>query len=470
MTLLEALRGQLIVSCQALPDEPLHGAQHMAAMARAAIAGGAGGIRANGPADIRAIRAETNLPIIGIEKQNFPGHPIYITPTFENARRVAEAGATLIALDGNPAPRPNGEALAPLVAAIHAQLGLPVMADCSCLDDAAASVAAGVDFLGTTMAGYSAHGRPAVPGPDLEFISELKQTFTLPIIAEGRFEQPEQTAAALERGALAVVVGGAITRPLLITRRFAAALAPASGSQRYFAAISVILDEVAASEGPVIRQAAEAIVRSVRGGGTVYLFGSGHSHLLAEEAHYRAGGLAPVVPILSSSLMLHESASVSTTLERLPGVGRAVLDRYPLRAGDVLVVFSNSGVNAAPVEAAMAAQERGLTVIAVQSSRYAQAAATGVIGHKLAEFAEFVIDNHLPRGDALVRLGESELRAGPGSTVAGAFILNALLAEVSDRLVREDGSAPVYISSNLPGAAAHNQALIEQYRPRNPHL
>ena len=243
-----------------------------------------------------------------------------------------------------------------------------------------------------------------------------------------------------------------------------------SGSQRYFAAVSVILDEVAASEGQAITQAAEAIVRTLRGGGTLYLFGTGHSHLLAEEAHYRAGGLAPVVPILATSLMLHESASTATALERLPGVGRAILDGYAPQAGDALIVFSNSGVNAVPVEVAMTAKERGLTVIAVQSTRYAQAAATGAIGHKLAEFADIVIDNHLPKGDTLVRLGETELRTGPGSTVVGAFILNALLAEVADTLVREDGSAPVYISSNLPGAHEHNQRLIEQYRPRNPHL
>ncbi len=469
MNTLESLRGQLIVSCQAAPDEPMHGAQHMAAMARAAIEGGAGGLRANGPDDIRAIRDATALPIIGIEKRNYPDSEVYITPTFESARRVVEAGATLVALDATTRPRPGGETLERLVAQIHGQLDVPVMADCSCMDDAAAAVAAGVDILATTLSGYTEHGRTALPGPDLEFISELAAAWPLPVIAEGRFEQPEQVAQAFERGAFAVVVGGAITRPQSITRRFAS-VRGGSGSRRYMSAVSVILDEVAANEGPAIAQAAATIGRSIRDGGTLYLFGTGHSHMMAEEGHYRAGGLASVVPILAASLMLHESAGASTVIERLPGVGRALLDRYAPQAGDCLIIFSNSGVNAAPVELAQAARERGLTVIAVQSTRYASATPPGAAGHKLAEYADLVIDNHLPKGDTLVRLGDTELKTGPGSTVVGAFILNAVLTEVIDTLVAQDGSAPIYISANLPGAGPHNEGLIAQYRPRNPHL
>ena len=102
----------------------------------------------------------------------------------------------------------------------------------------------------------------------------------------------------------------------------------------------------------------------------------------------------------------------------------------------------------------MEAKARGLTVIAVQSTRYASVTSTGVVGHKLAEYADIVIDNHLPQGDTLVRLGETAMKTGPGSTVVGAFILNGLLTEVIDMLVAEDGSAPIYISANLPGAVA----------------
>ena len=288
-------------------------------MARAAAEGGAGGLRANGEADIRAIREETALPIIGIDKRHFPESDVYITPTFECTRQIVEAGAHLVALDGTARARPHGETLQSLIGAIHTQLNVPVMADCSCLEDAAAAAAAGADILATTLSGYTGHGRPSIAGPDLEFISELVNAFGRPVIAEGRFEQPEQVTAAFERGAYAVVVGSAITRPQLITQRFVAARSVVSGSERYQAALHVVLDEVTANEGPAIRRAAAMVVQALRNGRTLYLFGTGHSHMMAEEAHYRAGGLASVVPILSSSLMLHESAGASTVLERLPG-------------------------------------------------------------------------------------------------------------------------------------------------------
>jgi N-acylglucosamine-6-phosphate 2-epimerase len=222
----ESLRGHIIVSCQAGPDEPLHGAIYMAAMARAAAIGGAAGIRANGADDVAAICADVSLPVIGINKRSYPGSEVYITPTFEDAHCVVLAGAKIIALDATPRPRPSGVTLAQLVEKIHQELQVPVMADLSCLDDALAAEAAGVDFLGTTLSGYTAHGRSALPGPDLDFITELVHSTHKPVIAEGRFAEPHQVAEAFARGAYAVVVGGAITRPQDITRRFADA-APA---------------------------------------------------------------------------------------------------------------------------------------------------------------------------------------------------------------------------------------------------
>lgn len=223
-TLVEQLRGQLIVSCQAGPDEPLHGPAFMAAMARAAAQGGAAALRANGPQDIAAIAAAVTLPIIGIFKQKQAGYEVFITPTFDTARQVAQAGARLIALDGTRRPRPGNEPLRELVARIHTELGVPVMADISCLDDAEAAEAAGADLLGTTLAGYTAHGRPAIPGPDLDLIRDLVAATHTPVVAEGRFVEPGQAAQALRLGAYAVVVGGAITRPQEITRRFVAQL------------------------------------------------------------------------------------------------------------------------------------------------------------------------------------------------------------------------------------------------------
>jgi len=212
-----AVRGQLIVSCQALPDEPLHGAYIMARMALAAQQGGAAGIRANTPDDIRAIKATVSLPVIGIFKDGDTG--VYITPTFEHARLVAEAGADIIALDATLRPRPDGSTLPDLIRAIHEQLGKPVMADVSTLDEALAAQAAGADIAGPTLSGYTPYS-PPLTTPDWVLIRAMIAQLRIPVIAEGRIHTPEDAVTALELGALAVVVGGAITRPQQITARF----------------------------------------------------------------------------------------------------------------------------------------------------------------------------------------------------------------------------------------------------------
>jgi uncharacterized phosphosugar-binding protein len=216
-----------------------------------------------------------------------------------------------------------------------------------------------------------------------------------------------------------------------------------------------------------LEPAAVAILASVQAGGLTYVFGTGHSHLLALDLHYRAGGPAFVVPVLDEALMLHKGAIASTARERETGVAAEVLGRYPLSERDVLVVISNSGVNAVPVEAARAGRASGVQVIALTSLEYSTAAAKGRV--RLADLADVVIDNGLPPGDAMASLPGSALRAGPGSTVIGAAILQALFAEVAARLATK-GPPPIYLSANMPGAEDHNRELIERYRPLNPHL
>jgi len=244
---------------------------------------------------------------------------------------------------------------------------------------------------------------------------------------------------------------------------------PSSGISRYMEAVRNLLDVIAVREPAALQRAADAIVQALRNDGMLYLFGTGHSHMLAEEGHFRAGGLAPVVPILSSALMLHEGAAASSHVERTSGVAKAILSRYVTRPGDVIVIFSNSGANTVPVEMALTARERGMTVIGVIALDYAATVKVGPAGHKLADIADIVIDNHGVPGDALVEVGGG-LRTGPSSTLAGAFILNAILSEVASQLAQDAGGAPVYISANMPNAAEHNAGLIQRYRPRNPHL
>lgn len=218
---IDQVRGRLIVSCQALASEPLHGSQIMARMAVAARQGGAVGIRANSPEDIRAIREAVNLPIIGLYKDGDSG--VYITPNLRHARAVAQAGADIIALDATQRPRPNGEQLSDIIAAIHVEMDKLVLADVSTLEEGIAAVQMGADFVAPTLSGYTDYS-PKLDGPNFDLIRELAQRVKVPVIAEGHIRTPEEARAALDAGAMAVVVGSAITRPQWITAQFAAVL------------------------------------------------------------------------------------------------------------------------------------------------------------------------------------------------------------------------------------------------------
>ncbi len=216
------LRGGLVVSCQALPGEPLFGADIMARLAIAAEAGGAAGIRANSPADIQAIRAVTALPLIGLSKVDMAGYDVYITPTLADAVAVGEAGADIIALDATARPHPEGT-LASFIGRIKEATGRLVLADISTYDEAQAAQDAGADFVSTTMSGYTPYSSQSSE-PDLDLVRRLAPVLAVPLIAEGRIATPEQARAALDAGAWAVVVGGAITRPRQITERFMTAI------------------------------------------------------------------------------------------------------------------------------------------------------------------------------------------------------------------------------------------------------
>jgi len=221
---LDRLRAGLVVSCQAPPDNPLRGPRFMAAMAQAALLGGAVGIRADGVVDIAAIRAAVgpDVPIIGIAKAAQPDGTLFITPTAAAGRAVVAAGARLVALDGTPRPRPGGEPLAAVIAAIHAA-GAAALADLGTPDHARHALAAGADAVGTTLSGYTLDS-PKLDGPDFALLVRLVAESPRPVFAEGRIWTPEQARHALALGAAFVVVGTAITNPTAITARFVAAL------------------------------------------------------------------------------------------------------------------------------------------------------------------------------------------------------------------------------------------------------
>ncbi|TDU89730.1 N-acylglucosamine-6-phosphate 2-epimerase [Kribbella voronezhensis] len=213
--------GSLVVSCQAGPGNPFHSPEPMALMARAAEAGGAAAIRANGAADVAAIRAVTRLPIIGLNKLGDPGG-VFITPTFESAVGIVEAGADLIALDGTLRPRPDGAELANQIDRIHRELGVPVLADVDSLEAGLAAREAGAELVATTLSGYTNGRTPG--GPDVELVRQLAAKLDCPVVAEGRIRTPEDVRAVCEAGAYAVVVGYAITNPMDITARLVGAI------------------------------------------------------------------------------------------------------------------------------------------------------------------------------------------------------------------------------------------------------
>lgn len=222
---LAAWRGGVIVSCQAPEGSPLRQPSIMAAMAQAGALAGAVGIRANGPADVAAIRAVVDLPIVGIDKRPDIDPLVYITPSIESVAGLVDAGADLVAIDATLRPRNGGGApsAAELLAQIHAAYpGLPVMADVSNVPEGVAAAAARADIVATTLSGYTGEAVPA-DGPDIELIAALVAAQDRPVVAEGRFATPEQVAAAFAAGAHAVVVGTAITDALALARRFVGA-------------------------------------------------------------------------------------------------------------------------------------------------------------------------------------------------------------------------------------------------------
>lgn len=219
--LFDQFRGKLIVSCQALPGEPLYGHEFMAAMAMAAWQGGAAGIRANGPEDIRAIRKILAIPIIGLYKHGSEG--VYITPTFAHACEVAEAGADIVAIDGTQRPRQDGLSLQETIRLIHEKLQKPVLADISTVKEGLQAVEAGADIISSTLSGYTPYSSQ-LEGPDVELVHTLAAVVNVPVLAEGRIRTPAEARLCLKAGAFAVVVGGAITRPRWITEQFVASI------------------------------------------------------------------------------------------------------------------------------------------------------------------------------------------------------------------------------------------------------
>jgi N-acylglucosamine-6-phosphate 2-epimerase len=219
---LKVLRKNLIVSCQALEDEPLHSSFIMGRMAFAAKEGGAAGIRANTAVDIVEIKKTVDLPVIGIVKKEYPDSEVYITPTMNEIDDLVESGAEIIALDATLRVRPNGMELKEFFKKAKEKYPKQLfMADIATIEEAKNAEKIGFDFVGTTLHGYTKNTENQnIADNNFEFLKEVLNSVTIPVIAEGKIDTPEKAKKVLELGVFCVVVGGAITRPQLITKAF----------------------------------------------------------------------------------------------------------------------------------------------------------------------------------------------------------------------------------------------------------
>lgn len=223
---IRTLKGKLIVSCQALPQEPLHSSFIMGRMARAAKEGGAAGIRANTKEDIKEIQEVTGLPVIGIVKRDYPDSAVYITPTMKEIEELMEVKPEIIAIDATGALRPGNVTLADFFHQIKEKYPeQKLMADCSTIEEAFFADELGFDFIGTTMVGYTPQSRGMkIEANDFEILRTILKKVKHPVIAEGNVNSPEKAKRVIELGSYAVVVGSSITRPQLITKGYAEAV------------------------------------------------------------------------------------------------------------------------------------------------------------------------------------------------------------------------------------------------------
>lgn len=228
--MLSALRGSLIVSVQANAGEPLYAPEHINALALSALNGGARALRLESAGHISYVRKRTAVPIVGLIKSDEVAEEdrlrsVYITPTFSDCRIIVESGADVVAMDATERRRPDDSTLAQIIGRVHDELDRLVWADVSTIEEGVNAVRCGTDIVSTTLSGYTEETKvsPESP-PDFQLLSKLLEKCNIPVILEGRVWNPEDVKEAFRRGAYAVVVGSAITRPQLITNRFVKAL------------------------------------------------------------------------------------------------------------------------------------------------------------------------------------------------------------------------------------------------------
>ncbi len=241
--------------------------------------------------------------------------------------------------------------------------------------------------------------------------------------------------------------------------------------RKFFFEINQIVEEIHKTQEDNILRASAIITETIEKKGIIHTFGVGHSHIVAEDVFWRAGTLANVHAILEPSMTGHTEITKSGDMEKIEGTGPIILDYHRVSPGDVLIVISNSGNNAAPIDVAREGQKRGISVIAITSVEYSNFLnPLHSSGKKLKDFADVVIDNCCPIGDAVIKFEDFETKVGATSTIAGSYILNALLVQAVEEALEKGVTPDVYfngsLSANSSQVKEHNQNLIDKYFSR----
>ena len=240
--------------------------------------------------------------------------------------------------------------------------------------------------------------------------------------------------------------------------------------EKYYKELTKLLDKAFHAQADKVEEAAQIIAKSALNGGMVYTFGTGHGQLQSLEIFYRAGGMVKVCPILDDKLMLHISASESTLWERKEDMADALLEKYPVKAGDVLIAFSNSGRNTVPVVLAVKCRERGAKVIALTSMNHtSQVTPRNKLGMRLFEAADLVLDNMGVLGDAVIE-GTGGRMVGPTSTAIGAALLQSIVCRVEEIAREQNKPIDYFASSNIDGGDEINNRYIALYKDQIPGL